>query len=473
MSKYWYLIKNIGILTISNLGSKILTFLLIPLYTSVLTTEEYGVFDIVQTTVALCIPILSVNISSAALRFALDKDKDKRDVFSLGVVYVFVGVSIFTLLLVVNRFIGIVDIFVNYTGIIILMFVSNIVYDYLAQYCRGIEKITEIAIAGLLSSATILGSNILFLLVVKIGLVGYMIAYCLGNILPSVYLIFTSRLWKYFKVPKQPVLLKKEMTGYSKPLVVDTISWWVNNASDRYIVMAFCGASMTGIYSVAYKIPSVLNLFQNIFNQAWLLSAVKENEEAHTTEFYESVYSIYNTGMVVVCSGLLLFNKLVARILFANDFYSAWKYAPFLMISVVFGGMCGLLGGMFSAVKKSGINATSSFAGACVKFITTLPLAWFFDAIGASFATLLSNITVWCLRLFKSYKYFDFRINLKKDLIAYFLLFLQAIIQIFALKIRIEIGIEICFFMCILLVYWRNIKKMIIKILRSSKERTA
>ena len=50
MSKYLYLIKNIGVLTLSNLGSKILAFLLIPLYTSVLSTEQYGVFDLAQTT---------------------------------------------------------------------------------------------------------------------------------------------------------------------------------------------------------------------------------------------------------------------------------------------------------------------------------------------------------------------------------------------------------------------------------------
>ena len=88
MSKYLYLIKNIGVLTLSNLGSKILAFLLIPLYTSVLSTEQYGVFDLAQTTVSLCIPILSFNISSAALRFALDKDKDKKDVFSVGILYI-------------------------------------------------------------------------------------------------------------------------------------------------------------------------------------------------------------------------------------------------------------------------------------------------------------------------------------------------------------------------------------------------
>lgn len=42
MKKYKYLFKNVGLLTISNFGSKILSFLLVPLYTSLLTTGEYG-----------------------------------------------------------------------------------------------------------------------------------------------------------------------------------------------------------------------------------------------------------------------------------------------------------------------------------------------------------------------------------------------------------------------------------------------
>ena len=90
----------------------------------------------------------------------------------------------------------------------------------------------------------------------------------------------------------------------------------------------------------------------------------------------------------------------IAVELFANDFYNAWKFAPFLMISVVFGGMCGLLGGMFAAVKQSRINAMSSFSGACINIMLNIPLTFFFNALGASFATLMSYFTVWLIRLY-------------------------------------------------------------------------
>mgnify|MGYP004463160697 FL=1 len=466
MSKYLYLIKNIGVLTLSNLGSKILAFLLIPLYTSVLSTEQYGVFDLAQTTVSLCIPILSINISSAALRFALDKDKDKKDVFSVGILYILFAIIIFSSAFICNKYVGALNIFVDYTGIIILMFSSNILYDYLSQYCRGIEKITDIAIAGIISSVTLLGSNIIFLLLIKAGLEGYMFAYCLSNIIPSFYLILKLKLWSYWRNPNNKRNLQKEMTDYSKPLVVDTISWWINNASDRYIVMAFCGASITGIYSVSYKIPSLLNLFQNIFNQAWLLSAVKENDETKTTDFYENVYKIYNTGMTVVCSGLLVFNKLIAKILFANDFYNAWKFAPFLMISVVFGGMCGLLGGMFAAVKQSRINAMSSFSGACINIMLNIPLTFFFNALGASFATLMSYFTVWLIRLYKSYKLFEFTVEIKKDALNYFVLLLQAVVQIAGLSLLRETFIEIILFVLVLFFSRNNFMLLLNKLLK-------
>ena len=70
---YKYLLKNIGLLTLSNFGTKILLFLLLPLYTSILTVEEYGLYDFINTTITLLIPVLTFNISEAVIRFLLEK----------------------------------------------------------------------------------------------------------------------------------------------------------------------------------------------------------------------------------------------------------------------------------------------------------------------------------------------------------------------------------------------------------------
>ena len=84
---YKYLLKNIGLLTLSNFGTKILLFLLLPLYTSILTVEEYGLYDFINTTIILLIPVLTFNISEAVIRFLLEKENNEKAIFRIGAKY--------------------------------------------------------------------------------------------------------------------------------------------------------------------------------------------------------------------------------------------------------------------------------------------------------------------------------------------------------------------------------------------------
>lgn len=84
MNKYKYLFKNIGLLTLSNFVTKLLSFFLVPLYTSVLTTGQYGTYDLFNTTIGVLIPILTLNILDAILRFGMDKAYDKDAIVTLG-----------------------------------------------------------------------------------------------------------------------------------------------------------------------------------------------------------------------------------------------------------------------------------------------------------------------------------------------------------------------------------------------------
>lgn len=84
MNKYKYLFKNIGLLTLSNFATKLLSFFLVPLYTSVLTMGQYGTYDLFNTTIGVLIPILTLNILDAILRFGMDKAYDKDAIVTLG-----------------------------------------------------------------------------------------------------------------------------------------------------------------------------------------------------------------------------------------------------------------------------------------------------------------------------------------------------------------------------------------------------
>ncbi|MEG1869859.1 MAG: oligosaccharide flippase family protein, partial [Oscillospiraceae bacterium] len=99
MDKYSKLLSNTFIFAIGTLSSKVLVFLLMPLYTRVLTSADYGVVDLIVQTSNLLIPIVSVGISNAVIRFGLDKSIRKSEVFSTGLLTVICGFSIFLLMI--------------------------------------------------------------------------------------------------------------------------------------------------------------------------------------------------------------------------------------------------------------------------------------------------------------------------------------------------------------------------------------
>ena len=91
------------------------------------------------------------------------------------------------------------------------------------------------------------------------------------------------------------------------------------------MVTFFCGVAANGVYSVASKIPSILNVFQTIFNQAWSLSAVKDYDPEDKSGFFANTYRAYNCMMTIVCSAIIVSDKILAKFLYANDFYVAWR----------------------------------------------------------------------------------------------------------------------------------------------------
>lgn len=427
--KYKYLLKNVGILSISNFGSKILSFILIPLYTGVLTTAEYGIYDVYTTTTSLFVLVFSVNILDAVYRFLIDRENDPGQVLSIGIRFCMRAAAIFCILVAVNDYFEIIKVFAEFPVYLCAYMLLSLAYRIVSSFTSGLERITDIAIAGIINAATMLLANIYFLVVVKLGLRGYFIANCLAYFIPFVYLAIRTHIWKYIFISKRTCELEKEMVSYSKPLIFSHIAWMITKTSDKYIVTWLYGVAANGIYSISYKLPSLLNIVQSIFMQAWTLSAVKEFDNKNV-KFYENIYKAYNFIIVISCSALIMINKFLAKILFSNEFYEAWKYAPFLMISVVFGALSGLFDGIFTAAKKSNIIAETACAGAIVNTILNIILVYQMGPMGAAVATLVSYVVVWGLRYYRAKKIINLDIALKRDIIAYLLLMAQAVLHI-------------------------------------------
>lgn len=426
MDRYKYLLKNISVLALSSMATKLLAFFLVPLYTNILVTEEYGLFDAFGTTISVLVPVLTLGIHESVLCFALDHNFNRKAIVAIGLRYLIISNAIVAIGLLVNYWLGFSPVLSFYAWYFFFMFFTQALSAIVVSYVRGIGKITELSISSIIASVMTIIFNILFLVVFKWGLVGYFLANTIGPLLQCVYLIFVTGISGEISFKEGYKEENKAMVEYATPMIANNVAWWVNNTSDRYVIILFCGLAENGIYSVASKIPSILHMFQVIFNQAWALSAVRDFDPEDKNGFFSNTYKLYNCFMVMACSGIILTSKILAKFLYAKDFYAAWQYVPWLTIAIVFGSLSGYISGFFSAVKNAKIHAQSSVIGAVLNIVLNLIFTPFMRALGAAIATFISYFVVWLLRYQHSKKFIKMKISIYRDMISYAILVMQA-----------------------------------------------
>lgn len=451
--KYKYFLKNLSIFTISNFITKLLMFLMLPLYTSILTSKEYGTIDMITTTVNLAMPILTLCITEAIIRFTIEENTNRKQILLNSLNIAFKG---YILLLIASIVAWIIGIELKILIIFNIYYLVYTVSSLLTYYLKGLERIKIIGWASVIRVITLIPLNCLLLLYLKLSVVGYYVSLIVSDIIVIIIYIYNLKKNKVVGNDEKNTTLKKEMIKYSKNFVLNSISWWINNASDKYILLLFYDLDITGIYSVAYKIPTIIEFVQAIYSQAWQISAIKEYNKKNSVEFFSNMYKIYNIIIIFTVCLILIFLKVISRILFAKEFFIAWKYVPFLLLAILFGALAGFLGSIYAANKDSKMYAKSTAIGAMTNIILNFLLIPSMAAHGAAVATCISYVIVWILRLIFMKKYMVLKINLKKDVTSY-LLILVICISVICLKTLIAEIIATTVLTIIILMYRKEL----------------
>lgn len=444
--KYSTLTKNMALFTISSFGSKIISFLLVPLYTSVLSTQDYGTVDLMSTTAQLLIPLLTINIQDAVLRFALDKTNKKEDVFLVAFYLNIIGGSILAVALFLLHFTGIVKLNSFYLLFLFAFFFFGSVNNSLQMYLKANDKVLILTIGGIVNTLIACSLNLILLLVFKWGVNGYMVANTVGLIIFDIYAWVAGNINHSVRYGKRNKNLFKAMALYSAPLIANSLAWWVNSASDRYILTGFRGIGENGIYSVSYKIPTILSTITGIFYNAWSISAITEFDKDDQDGFIGNTYSAYSMLSVLACSGIMILNIPIASLLYAKDFFQAWRCVPFLLAGTAFNGLALFEGCVFGAAKKTGDVSKSTIFGACVNTGLNFLLIYFFGAIGAAAATMVGYIASFGMRTYKMFDIIHMKTNWKKHYLCYALMVFQAFVGLNSRGWIVEIGIFVIIF---------------------------
>ena len=451
MNRYQRLTRNTVIYFIGSTGSKIVSFLMVRYYTGVLTTSEYGIVDLIIATASFLMPMITLGINEGVFRFSMDKEGDRSKVLSSGLLIAFIG-NMFLLLIIGSIHLD-SEIWAYRAFAWLICFTSSI-NTILASYCRGIERSKLYAMSGVAQSVIQIVASIILISAMHLKMEGYIYATAIANSLTAVIIAVGIRKDVRFRL-KIDKVLSKRMLIYSAPLIANSICWWVMSSIDKYVILAKLTTADNGMYSAAGKVPALITMVGSIFFQAWQLSSVAESKSADKEEFYNKIFHMLHIVLVLVSMALLILIRPIYSILVGEAFAGSWQYTPFLIMSLIFSFFASFLGTNYIAMKKtSGALYTSAIA-AVVNTVLNIFLIQKWGLSGTAFATMLSYIVLFVLRMLHTAKYVKIHIRYLKFLPTYLLLLGQAFI--------IASGRSLYWVQAILiaLVIWMNFKDII------------
>ena len=404
--KYKTLLSNTFLISLGTFGSKLLTFVMVRFYTGVLTPADYGTADLIMQTANLLLPLVSLGITNGVFRFALDRKEQRRSIFTIGFYTILVGSLI---LLAALPLLSNSESLREYTLLIGVYTLASCLHSLCAQYIRAEGKTALFAVQGIINTALVIGFNITFLLVFRMGVFGYVMSVVAADGICTLFLVLREKLWKLW-LPKPEGQLWNAMLRYSIPLIPATIFWWITSVSDRYMVAYFLGTDANGLYAVACKIPTVLTLLSTIFMEAWQFSAIQEatgDREVHI-RFYTQVWSAFLAVMVMAGSVIIVLCRLEIRMLSTQQYYEAWKYIPSLSMAMVFSAFSSFMGSVYVVTEKSRLSLWTALWSALANIFLNFLLIPRIGIQGAAIATLASYVLCFAIRAVTSRRLIPF-----------------------------------------------------------------
>lgn len=410
MSRKKELLKNTLILLFGKFCTQFLSFFLLPLYTTLLNTSEYGTLDLINTYIALIIPAINLELQGALFRFLVDERKNKENqkkVYTNIVVGIITFTSIFiALLLIFNLFIKI-----NYLWFIVLNIVTMVMSAIALQVARGLGKNIDYTIGSVICAVFMIILNILFLTVFNMRVDGMLLSSGIANFLCFLYIFIKLKLYKLFDLK---VYNKKEIKTaikFSAPLVPNSISWWIINVSDRTMVTYFLGVAVNGIYSLSNKFSGIFISVYNVFNLSWTESATLHIKDDDKDEFFTSTINTMLKLFTSVALLIIVVMPFIFNILVNKNYNDAYNYIPILLIGSIFNVIIGLVSPIYIAIKDTKEVAKTAVVAAIINIgINLFAIKWL-GIYGACLSTAIAFAIMALYRYYDIQKYVKVKIK--------------------------------------------------------------
>lgn len=419
MGKYRNLAINVVLFAANAMATRLISFVLVPLYTYFMSAGEYGLTDMSLTVISLLTPLVTLDIAESAVRYIVgDRIRTNEYVaVALGITLAsVVVVALLTPFLDLGAFGGLGA----YKGWFVLAYATSALMGMCGEVARGIGEVKLIPICATASSLVTLALAAALIGAAGVGVVGYFASVSAGPAI-AIALYFTvggigsAAIQGKRKIVSLPRVELKELVApmlrYSLPLIPNSLFWWMGSSINRLFITGMLGISASGMFAAASKIPNLINTAYSVFQQAWQLSAFQESTDEGLSRFFSTVFTFIQAAMTVLCALLSFTAPWLAAVLLQGEMYGAWPMIGILLLSNLFNVFATFYGTVYSTTMHTTFIMKTTVFGALSCVILTPSLIPFIGTYGACVASAVGQALVFVMRAIDSRKYLRFDVG--------------------------------------------------------------
>jgi O-antigen/teichoic acid export membrane protein len=378
---------------------KAASFVMLPLYTHYLAPIDYGIWELLDLVMSLLGMLLNMGLTTAILKYyaAAETGEDRRGVISTSFVFALLtGSVVFTVgaaltpaatRALFGSGVSSVYLLISFT-LAVMAYVGNVPYTLIRAKNQA-ERLVSFDTVG---AVVMLGLNIYFVLVLKLGLLGVLLGPLVVGTVKVIMLFVWTRHDFGISIHRKYL---RQLLVFGSPLVLSNLTMFVLNFSDRFFLREFRSLETVGIYAVGYKFGYMLNfLVIQPFNMMWPARMYMIHKQADHRRIFRHMFVLYSLVLIGSGLGLALFGPAALPILVDPRYVGAAAIIPIVTLAYIFLGIGSFLQvGMFLASRTMLIGVVSATA-AVVNLVLNYVLIRFFGMAGAAWATLLGFLAL-------------------------------------------------------------------------------
>lgn len=387
--------RHTSVYGLSNILNRIVSFVLLPLYTRYLSPADYGVMDLLYFTTAFIGILLEVGINTALSRFYFDSDDPKERNKVVTTAYYGFGVGSTVIILVLIAFSksisGLIFKGTDYTDLMILALVGlgldmyiKVSFTYLRVRMRSFT-LMMVSVSRLIMQ---LSMNIIFIVYLDMGVKGILLSTVISNIVLVLFLLPYVLRETGLRFSKEKF---KEMFFFGLPLIPSNFMAYIVNVSDRYFVNAFSGLTLTGLYTLGYRFGILVNeFFASPFAQVWIPRRYEMYKRGDSARVFGKIFTYFSTLLFFGGLGISILSKDVIKIMADESFWDAHFVVPIITLSYVISSFQMHFNIGIMIEKKTKYILYINIVTAALNLALNYIMIKNYDMFGAAYATLIS-----------------------------------------------------------------------------------